>query len=94
MKSYSVALSIAGHDKGTLFAILGFCSESYALVADGRHRKVKNPKKKKLKHLKVLGEIIPDQNASISDRELWKALREFKTNSGAVSEGGCKLVQG
>ena len=42
--------SLAGRDEGQLFFVL--CTDGeYALLADGKGRKLENPKKKKLKHL-------------------------------------------
>ena len=45
-----IVLSLAGHDSGKLFVVLrreGACF----LLADGRNRKLQNPKKKNGKHL-------------------------------------------
>jgi ribosomal protein L14E/L6E/L27E len=93
-KTKTVVLSLAGHDKGSLFAIIGTESESYVLVADGRHRKIQKPKKKKVKHLKALGELELKDPASATNRELLRALRgfasskAFKEQHKAAAEGG------
>ena len=48
-------LSLAGRDKGIVCTVVGKSDdEGYVLIADGRIRKVENPKKKKLKHLKPI----------------------------------------
>jgi ribosomal protein L14E/L6E/L27E len=49
----SVAVSLAGRDKGRRFIVVGVLDEDHVLIADGRLRKIEKPKKKKLKHLKV-----------------------------------------
>lgn len=77
----TVVLSLAGHDKGKLFAILEVENENFVLIADGRHRKIQKPKKKKIKHLKALGKLeFADESknpASATNRELLRALRSF-----------------
>lgn len=89
LKEIPVALSMAGRDKGRLFAIIGRESENYVLIADGRLRKVQKPKKKKLRHVRVLGSIEID-GTGMTNRAVWAALSGYA----AVSEGGCKLGEG
>ena len=47
-------LSLAGRGKGRVYAITEVVDENYVLCADGKTRKQTNPKRKKLKHLKLL----------------------------------------
>lgn len=49
----AVAISKAGHDKGRALVILGREGTEYVLTADGETRKAAEPKKKKLKHLRI-----------------------------------------
>lgn len=49
-----VAISRAGRDKGRAFLITGVLDENHVLLADGATRRVGRPKKKKLRHLKVM----------------------------------------
>lgn len=44
------AVSLAGHDKGTLLCVVGMEGERL-LLADGRRRKVQTPKRKQFKHI-------------------------------------------
>ncbi|MEG1559788.1 MAG: KOW domain-containing RNA-binding protein [Clostridia bacterium] len=46
------ALSIAGRDKGRNFIIVGAPDPQHVWVVDGTLRKLDNPKKKKLKHIR------------------------------------------
>jgi ribosomal protein L14E/L6E/L27E len=48
------ALSKAGHDAGTLYWILGEAQNGKALLVDGKHHKLANPKLKNLKHLTLI----------------------------------------
>ena len=43
--------SLAGRDKGKLFYVIE-TEENFVLIADGRGRKLENPKRKKLKHVR------------------------------------------
>ena len=52
-----VVISTAGHDKGLYFAVVGVKEENgLLLLADGKNRLITKPKKKKIKHCKVLPE--------------------------------------
>ena len=44
-----IVRAVAGRDKGKLFFVLAV-EEEYLLLADGRHRKLESPKRKKRKH--------------------------------------------
>lgn len=61
----SIVLSKAGRDSGRIFAVVGKMDENHVYISDGRHRKLENPKKKKLKHLKFI-----TQNEEILQRFL------------------------
>ena len=47
-----VVESLNGRDKGKLFFVLGI-EEGYAVIADGKGRRIEKPKRKKLKHLRL-----------------------------------------
>ena len=55
-----VVVSMAGRDEGRWFLVLALPDAEYALVADGRLRKVEKPKKKKVMHLRSTGEMIAE----------------------------------
>ena len=74
--------SRAGRDKDCFFIVLSLVNEEYVLIADGNLRKVKNPKKKKLKHL-VLHDLYAEgiksmllNNERVTDADLRKALSQ------------------
>lgn len=50
----SVVLSLAGRDSGRIFIVLAV-EGNFAFLVDGNLRRVEKPKKKKLKHLKLIG---------------------------------------
>ncbi len=52
-RSGDIVLSLAGRDAGRNFFVLAV-EEGYALVADGKLRRVDSPKRKKLKHLQFV----------------------------------------
>lgn len=73
----------AGRDKGRFMLIIGIVDENYVHLVDGDLRRVENPKKKKIKHLKLLGQRAEDialklQNKrKIYNEEVNKALKEL-----------------
>ena len=80
IKVGSIVVSAAGHDKGGIFTVIGFAQQEYALIADGKFRKLEKPKKKKFKHLKPIGEL--EQNNPIqTNRQLRTVLKQYNTAS-------------
>ena len=68
------AISLAGHDRGSRYIIVR-AENGFALAADGRLKKVSAPKRKNLKHLRLLpGQLDADQ---LTDDEIRKALMRF-----------------
>lgn len=47
------AISLAGHDKGRMYLIVGE-EDDMLFLADGKSRKLDAPKKKKKKHLQIV----------------------------------------
>ena len=55
MERAQIVRSLAGHDKGELFCVMDTDGE-FLLLADGKHRKVESPKRKRVKHVASAGE--------------------------------------
>lgn len=82
------AVSLAGHDKGDVFVIVGI-KGAYALIADGVNRSVANPKKKNVKHLQIdKSKSVMEMagvkksgadNGLLTDDIIRKALLNYKT---------------
>lgn len=75
----SVVLSLAGRDKNGLFIVLAV-ENGFAWYADGRSRTVLVPKKKKLKHLRILGKSSVADISAVTDKQLRKAINAFKAS--------------
>lgn len=54
-----VATSLSGRDKGRLYMIIGVNGEEIFLC-DGKYRKLENPKKKNVKHVRLMPEFFPE----------------------------------
>lgn len=52
-KTGGLARSLAGHDKGQLYIIIGV-SEEYVTLSDGRKHPFDRPKRKNKKHLQII----------------------------------------
>lgn len=73
----AVVRSAAGHDRGGVFAVVSLADSAFAMLADGKRRKLEKPKKKKRKHLVLLGSLAQPVLQG-SNRMLRAALREFE----------------
>lgn len=85
MERGTVVKSIAGHDKGTLYVVLG-CDEKKAQLCDGRLKKLNKPKQKNVRHIRPVG-IKADLSryGVLLDAHIKKELKSVK------KEGGCCL---
>ena len=54
--TFKTAVSLKGHDKDRRYVIISAVNENFVLAADGRYRKLDNPKLKRLKHLRIDGD--------------------------------------
>ena len=73
-----VVESIQGRDKGIFFLVLEAAGD-IVTVADGRHRRLENPKKKKTKHLRAKPVLIDwntirPEGGKVQDSDLRRAL--------------------
>ncbi len=80
-----VVLSTAGRDMGRYFIVLDR-DENYALIVDGKLRRVDSPKRKKIKHLMYAGRISSEklqtkleEGLVPEDAEVRKAMNLFLT---------------
>ena len=79
-----VAESKAGRDAGRSFVILQVIDDQYVLIADGKLRKVQNPKRKKLRHLSIRPYVAQEirqslqQQQMLLDSDVRKALAAFE----------------
>ena len=86
-----IVLSKSGRDKGKLFFVIGIAGEDCFYLADGDYRRIKNPKKKKQKHISYFSSAKNKVSQkltngdSVIDAELRKAIRQLEN---PLCEGG------
>lgn len=78
-----VVYSAAGHDTGTYYLVLSV-EGMFALLANGRRRKLENPKRKSVRHIRKTNARM---QSPATDKALREALRALCTD-----EGGSELV--
>lgn len=83
VKKGLVVKASAGRDKDSYFVVLE-ADGKFASIADGKSRKIANPKRKNVKHLMPTAKILCVDE--MTDKKLKKALSEF--NSPAHTESG------
>ena len=82
----------AGRDKDKYLAVTGVIDKNYVLVCDGRRRRVENPKKKKLKHIKSLDYSLDrirdklEEGSNINNSELRREIRRALLELGILKE--------
>ena len=77
------ATSIAGHDHNNIYVIID-ADDEYVYLVDGKIRKVNNPKKKKLKHVRLIkrtddtitGRI--NNNVALSNEDIKYAIKNIQ----------------
>jgi len=74
-----LVVSTAGRDTGELYVVVGQLSPTMVLVADGRRRKLANPKRKNIRHLRPLRTSATTVNSYsiVSDRLTDATIRQI-----------------
>lgn len=78
-----IVRSLAGRDKGSLLCVLDTDGD-FLLLADGKRRRVATPKRKRAKHVELVGESCHPTiekvrtGVPIQDRELRRALAALR----------------
>lgn len=79
-RSEMLAVSRAGHDKGTVYVVLA-ADDTYFWLADGTRRLLEKPKKKKQMHVQVIRHLpaqLLEQMQSITlDAHVRKILKAY-----------------
>ena len=83
LKQPEIVRSLAGHDRGGVFCVLG-SDGAYLLLCDGKRRRVEAPKRKKAVHTARAGDFQHPvleklrAGAPITNREVRRALAAFR----------------
>lgn len=76
-----IVQSMAGHDKGSFCVIINL-EGRYAYICDGKHRKLENPKRKKLIHLSPTASLL-EESMMQTDRQIRRSLSKFNNSDGS-----------
>ncbi len=81
-------VSEQGRDEGRTYVIVAVSQFNYVYVADGKYNLIAKPKKKNVKHLRLLGDSSQTirgkliANEEVYDSEIKYAIRSFASTSG------------
>lgn len=70
-----IVLSLSGRDKGKSLAVIN-CDKNYVWVADGKERKIENPKKKNIKHISITDHTLKNDQFK-TNKSLKKAIAVY-----------------
>ena len=76
-----LVISNAGRDQTNIYLVVGIRDNQYLLLANGRDRKIKNPKQKNIRHVNVLAPIAQGMaekiqaGFKITDEEIRQAIK-------------------
>ena len=62
----NVCVSLSGHDAGRVMVVVGVGEKGYLYIADGKTRRISEPKLKKTKHTSIITKLSPDACEKIS----------------------------
>ena len=75
LKTGTVVKSLKGRDKDKYFCVV--CIEDgYVYLCDGKERKLSNPKRKKIKHIKVTQAKLQTETLQV-DKHINKAIKSL-----------------
>ena len=80
-----LAYSKSGHDKGSLYVVIGMY-ENNVFLSDGRTRKVSSPKKKNLKHIQLIKneKLYQEQ---LNDTDIKRAIKLYLARDSHSKDG-------
>lgn len=73
--------SVAGRDEGKFYLIYDVLDKAFVRVIDGDKKKLNNPKKKNIKHLRLFPEVAEsvadklNKGAGVAEEEIYEAIR-------------------
>ena len=73
VKLGALVKALAGRDCCEIFVITGIIDNQYVLIANGKNRTVKKPKKKKIKHLEFLNVVDDSIEEKLNKKRLLDA---------------------
>ena len=88
-----IVISLAGRDKDKLFYVIEI-EDNYVLLADGKGRKLENPKRKKLKHVRRVSRtetrvaLKIQKGDKVLNSELRRDLATFGQQFNSQNQGG------
>lgn len=80
------AKSKAGHDAEQIYVIID-CDKEYVFLADGRLKTLERPKKKKIKHIQLIGYIDPligeklKNSNLLMNEDIKRAIKNYKAEN-------------
>lgn len=80
----SIVRSGAGRDQERFYVVLAV-EDGFALIADGKVRKVEHPKRKNLRHLSATAQTVPLSDTDTNPK-LRRVLRRWNQPASAVTE--------
>ena len=87
-----IAISTQGRDEGRYYQIKEVLPGGYILVCDGNYKKLASPKKKSLKHVRLLPEKVEtiaekfSCGGKVFDSEVYSALKAFNAQGSPEGE--------
>lgn len=84
LKAGMIVKNTAGHDGDKFVVVLSVEPDGYALVVDGKRRKIEKPKRKNPRHLQRTNSQVC--LSGITDKQIRKALRPFNSGQSIAEE--------
>lgn len=91
-----VCVSTQGRDEGRYYLICGVPESGFVLVCDGKYKKLASPKKKSLKHVRLLPDCIPsiaakfESGGKVFDSEVYSALKNYGAAADSAPAGAAE----
>ena len=79
-----IVWSDAGHDQNCFYVVVAV-GEGYVYIADGKRRKVENPKRKNSIHIKRTSAEVPVSDID-TNKKIRRVLRDFNDAAAPVAE--------
>ena len=82
MDKGKIVRSLKGRDKDKVYLVYEVLDKDFVKLVNGQTRKIDNPKKKRIKHIEVVGELPQETKQNLLDSDIKKFCKSYQIDGG------------
>lgn len=82
MDKGEIVRSLKGRDKDKVYLVYEVLDKDFVKLVNGQTKKIDNPKKKRIKHIEVVGKLPQDAKQNLLDSDIKKICKSYQIDGG------------